>query len=259
MKPKNLAKPYLLFTMLITWILWWGIVVLKPEYGTPIMMVPFVIGGNATAIVAIVLLLKSKQFTVKGLLKNIFDVAQSVKFYVLVLVGLIVYSGIPLITGRSTIYAPFYAALIAFPINLILGGGLEELGWRWLLQPALEKKMNFTFASLLTGIIWSLWHLPLFFMQGAAQSEMNFLIFAINVIGLAFFLAAIYRASGSIWLCILFHGAWNSLTEIIRLSEDYLSTIATALVMIIIACVVVHISNKKAEGYDKDDVMFPTN
>jgi hypothetical protein len=65
MNPHNLAKPYLLFTMPITWVLWWGIVILKLEYGTPIMMVPFIIGGNATAIVAIVLLLKSKQFTVK--------------------------------------------------------------------------------------------------------------------------------------------------------------------------------------------------
>jgi membrane protease YdiL (CAAX protease family) len=171
-----------------------------------------------------------------------------VKFYALVLAGLISVNAIPLVMGKSTIYAPFYAALIALPINLIFGGGLEELGWRLLLQPALEKKVSFTFASLLTGIIWSLWHLPLFFMQGATQSGTSFLIFAISTIGIAFFLAAIYRVSGSIWLCILFHGAYNSLYEIISFSEDYLSTIVTALVMMIAACVVVHVSTKKQSG-----------
>jgi hypothetical protein len=86
------------------------------------MMVAYVIGGNATAIVAIILLIKSKQYTVRGLLKNIFGVVQPVKFYILVLVGLLVNSGMSLIMRYTTIQAPLYVALFALPINLIFGG-----------------------------------------------------------------------------------------------------------------------------------------
>ena len=35
---------------------------------------------------------------------------------------------------------PLYLALIEFPI-MIIGGGLEEIGWRGYLQPTLQKKM----------------------------------------------------------------------------------------------------------------------
>lgn len=37
--------------------------------------------------------------------------------------------------------APIYAIVFMIPM-MLLGGGLEEAGWRYILQPELEKKYN---------------------------------------------------------------------------------------------------------------------
>jgi membrane protease YdiL (CAAX protease family) len=54
---------------------------------------------------------------------------------------------------------------IAFVVILLLGGPLqEELGWRGTLQDALQQRWPALWSSLLVGLIWGLWHLPLFLM-----------------------------------------------------------------------------------------------
>ncbi|WP_052019913.1 CPBP family intramembrane glutamic endopeptidase [Paenibacillus sp. JCM 10914] len=127
---------------------------------------------------------------------------------------------------------------------------MEEVGWRLILQPNLEKKMNFTFATLLTGVVWAIWHLPLFFMKGTNQYTWNFFAFAITVIGLSFILAAIYKISGSIWLCILFHAIWNALGESITTESNVLSSLVTTIVMIAVSYLVISLSkrNRKLEA-----------
>jgi len=57
---------------------------------------------------------------------------------------------------------------------MIVGGGMEETGWRGMLQPALEEKMNFILATLITGVIWGVWHLPLFLISKTTQYQMSF-------------------------------------------------------------------------------------
>lgn len=54
---------------------------------------------------------------------------------------------------------------IMFVIILLSSGPLqEEHGWRGVLQEELQRKINPLIASILTGLIWGLWHLPLFFI-----------------------------------------------------------------------------------------------
>ena len=74
--------------------------------------------------------------------------------------------------------APIYAIVFMIPM-MLLGGGLEEAGWRYILQPELEKKYNFIISTLSVSIIWWLWHLPLFYIQGVAQNELNYFAFGI--------------------------------------------------------------------------------
>lgn len=73
---------------------------------------------------------------------------------------------------------PLYLALIEFPI-MIIGGGLEEIGWRGYLQPTLQKKWSSFISTLIVGGIWAIWHLPLWFVVGSNQMSMNFLWFTL--------------------------------------------------------------------------------
>ena len=68
--------------------------------------------------------------------------------------------------------APEFTALaqpFALPIALVFifftGGPLqEEFGWRGYAFEHLRKKMDALTAAILAGLMWGLWHLPLFFL-----------------------------------------------------------------------------------------------
>lgn len=103
------------------------------------MMTLYMIGGNTKPIVAIELLLKSKELTGKELLRKIFGPKQPVRFYLLVFVTAIISYIIPIFIGTSTIIAPLYIAVLSLPI-MIVGGGLKEIGWRLIFNRTLKKR-----------------------------------------------------------------------------------------------------------------------
>ena len=51
--------------------------------------------------------------------------------------------------------------------KFIVFGGLEEIGWRYVFQPLLQEKFHYFQATILTFIIWSIWHLLFFYIDGS--------------------------------------------------------------------------------------------
>ena len=123
-------------------------------------MILYLIGGNAPPVVAAILLLKSKTMTAKGFLKETFKIKQKLMFYLIAILFAALYYSIPLLFGAATISAPLYSIFLMFPV-MIIGGGLEEIGWRYILQSNLEKKIPFLLAVFITFVFWDIWHLPL--------------------------------------------------------------------------------------------------
>lgn len=107
---------------------------------------------------------------------------------------------------------PWYFFVLLIPF-MIIGGGLEELGWRGFLQPALEKKFPFVVSTLIVAGIWALWHLPLWFVQNASQSSLNFTAFTLYCVTYSFVLAALYKLTKSVFACVLVHAWCNVLTS----------------------------------------------
>ncbi len=101
--------------------------------------------------------------------------------------------------------------LSAWAGQVLLGGGMEEGGWRGYLQPAFAKKVHITVAVILVGLIWAIWHLPYFFLPDTLQTGSNFPMYVITMTATAFTLTAIYKLTGSILLCTLFHGWQNAI------------------------------------------------
>jgi hypothetical protein len=56
-----------------------------------------------------------------------------------------------------------------------------------------------------------LWHVPLWFVEGASQQNMNFALYAIYGLILSVWLAAIFRKTNSVFCCSVFHGFANLL------------------------------------------------
>lgn len=241
---------FALLTFLITYVCW-GIILIANqygflEYGTPLMMVFFITGGISPAIVAIALLLKTKSTKGKGLMKRIFDFRQPPILYIIIIGIAVLQYMVPLLLNIGTKIAPFYMIILSFPFVLI-GGGLEEIGWRFIFQPTLERKMPFVAATIITSIVWSLWHLPLFVMVGTSQYSWNFLYYTIRVIGLAFILAAIYRVSKSVLLCILYHTMVNAVGGSISINMDFGTSLVTCIALIALSFLLIKIFEKKKE------------
>lgn len=76
--------------------------------------------------------------------------------------------------------------LLAFLISLIFGGPLaEEIGWRGYALPRLHEERNPLVSDLILGVVWGLWHLPLFFIAGTTQSFLAFVPFMLWAVGLS--------------------------------------------------------------------------
>lgn len=101
--------------------------------------------------------------------------------------------------------------MIGLASATLIGGGNEELGWRGILQPAIEERLAFPIATAITGLIWSVWHLPLWFIEGMGQAAIPFSLFAAYAIALSFYLASIYKKTKSLFFCMFFHGLSNTL------------------------------------------------
>ena len=117
----------------------------------------------------------------------------------------------------------WYYSLFALPWLAagIIGGGMEEPGWRGFFQPALEEKLPFIIATLCTGAIWAVWHIPSWFVQSIGMSSLNFFSFTLNCITLSFVMAALYKLTKCVFACVLFHSWTNALGNIF--SMDFLS------------------------------------
>lgn len=103
------------------------------------------------------------------------------------------------------------ALLVAWGGQTLMGGGMEEGGWRGYLQPYFEQKFHITVSVLIVGVIWALWHLPYFFLPGNMHTGASFLMYMVTTTATAFTLTAIYKLTGSVLLCILFHGWQNGI------------------------------------------------
>lgn len=104
-----------------------------------------------------------------------------------------------------------------FFIILVLGGPLgEEIGWRGVLQPLLHRKLSPFAASFVIALIWFGWHVPLFWLEGAAQKGGSILHFLTSTTAFSFLFTWLYlRTQGSLFLAVLFHTAVNFVSAVL--------------------------------------------
>ena len=99
-------------------------------------------------------------------------------------------------------------------ITMVLLAIGEEGGWRGVLQPELERRFGAFKGTLLVGLIWGYWHLPVNlagFNDAQHPVLQTFIIFPLETVAMAFALAWLVRCTGSIWPGALAHAANNVL------------------------------------------------
>lgn len=164
--------------------------------------------GMAPTYAAYIILKRNRVISgVRDFIRRIFR-CDNVKVASLALLLCMAYQLLKCILTEEYLGYPIYCFLLLIPV-MIVGGGLEEVGWRGFLQPALEEKLGFVPATLVMGVIWAIWHAPLWLVNSANQKNFNFISFSIYAMIFSFSLAMLYKVSKSV-LCVILLHAWGN-------------------------------------------------
>ena len=104
-----------------------------------------------------------------------------------------------------------------FFLVFLVGGPLgEEFGWRGHALPVLQVRWGWRVASLILGCVWALWHLPLFYLAGTAQSHLPMAFFLLMTIASSVVFAWLFnRMTGSVLPVLILHTAVNAWPSVI--------------------------------------------
>jgi membrane protease YdiL (CAAX protease family) len=112
---------------------------------------------------------------------------------------------------------------LGFMVFFLLYDGLgEEIGWRGPALPQLQESLGSLGGSVAVGVLWALWHLPLFLIPGSSQYG-DSLILYIYLLTCWTIVMALYvgKAHGSVLPAILLHGAANFVAFSIHYPHTY--------------------------------------
>ena len=248
-------KQFFILIFAVTWTFWFA----APYLGDPINSDPiflmFMLAGLFTPFTtALYLIFISKNDALKSTFSNKLFNTKLVKwktiplFLILFPASIIISVLISTIFGYSfdqfTIADEFSFSIGGIPtlLVLLLAACFEELGWRGYAVESLNNKFNYFEATAIFGILWSLWHLPMFFIPESYQAELlqeDFILvinFFVSIIPLAFIISWFCKkTSGSILGAILIHSVVN-LSQEFFLVSPYTKCIQT-LILIVIAAI----------------------
>lgn len=208
---------FFLLTFIYSWLLWlpfvlsgFGVIQLSETAAS--MMTPAVMLGAFGPLLAAVILIirKDGRSGVKKFFRNAFNFRVKLIYYVLALLlpllitavahYIVNFTGIDILPANlfpEDLAVPVIVLIIPYFIFiLVAGGGQEEFGWRGYAQQPLQQRFGILGGSILLGIVWGVWHLPLWFMPGEGHAYYSFYAFLLFTVSMSVILGWLYNASG---------------------------------------------------------------
>jgi membrane protease YdiL (CAAX protease family) len=137
------------------------------------------------------------------------------------------------------------AYLATFVAVALIGGGQEEPGWRGFALDRYQARHSPVVASLLLGLVWGAWHLPLYGL--AFLGPMLFV----------FFYTWLYNRTGSVLLCVLLHGSFTPALDHLILSDES-ATVDGVIVLTMVAAAAVLVALTRGRlGFDPRSRTLP--
>lgn len=218
---------FFIFTVIFTWLLWFpAFLIQNKDIPMKLSYNLFITVGTFVPSVAgfIFTYIFDGKAEVNSLFKSMINVHISVKWLLFVFLVLPVVSAVSCLffyllegTLPQMQFSPWFIP-IAFVYILIFMGPLgEEAGWRGF---ALNKMLGYLSplkAAVLLGVIWSFWHLPLFFINGTTQNALAsfgsipaVLGYSLYTVMISILITLLYiMSNGSVFGSILLHTVGN--------------------------------------------------
>ena len=196
------------FTFGLSWILW-SLAALVPV-GTTLRTYLFLPGTFAPAIVAL-------WMGGWSLIDRIFIWQVKPRWYAFALLYLggmkiaaAIVHRLALGTWPAIEPAPWFLFVAGTLVSTPFQAG-EELGWRGYALPRLTRRFGLGAASALLGVLWAIWHLPLFFIAATDTTGQSLPFYVLTVTAISVALGWLYAGTGgSLLLVMLMHAAANN-------------------------------------------------
>jgi membrane protease YdiL (CAAX protease family) len=208
---------FVVLTFVLTWLPWLTVAWLLRTGRLPVATTLVLIGGFGPFLAAV--LVAAAGGDLRSWLRTLVDPGAPLRVWAAaVLVPLALYAlalGVFLLVGGSfdrTSVLPA-AAVPAVVFATFVRGGLEEPGWRGMALPVLQRRVGAFRASIVIGVIWAVWHVPLFLMPGSSQAGTPFWLYAPAVVGISVIATWLYNAAGGrVLVPVVFHTLSNAVS-----------------------------------------------
>lgn len=218
---------YFVIAFAFSWLFW--IPLALAENGVPLpeglvtfLKSPFSLGAWGPFVAAFLLTgINEKWAGVKFLLKRGVDLRfKKIWLLAIFFLPILIYSGgilLSVATGKTALDTAVLTnppiLIIGFLMVLLTGGPLqEEFGWRGYALDRLQARHNALVSSIILGLLWWLWHLPLALIPGKfmVNGLPLFFMLAVVIVLMTVLFTWIYNNTGrSLLAALLFHTALN--------------------------------------------------
>jgi membrane protease YdiL (CAAX protease family) len=166
--------------------------------------------------------------------------------------------------SEATWFVYLMLLVIALPVTLFTFG--EEYGWRGYLLPRLLPLGEIR-ASVLLGVIWGVWHLPLL-LAGLNYPGVNIwlaiLVFTFVTVALSFTYTWFYVASsGSVLVAAVFHASTNQFSDtfwvppLLSVTNPFAPSLISSVLIMVLAIVVYGLFRRSVQVKDPERFIHP--
>ncbi|HLL63301.1 MAG TPA: CPBP family intramembrane glutamic endopeptidase [Propionibacteriaceae bacterium] len=216
---RSLARhPLLVFFLLafgLTWVVW-----VPRAVGVPVGIVGQLSTWIPAAAAVLAAALTGGRAAVRRLLAALVRWRVGWWWYALVILGpaafaAVVAAAYVLLGGSWTTAFPAAAtgvgSLAFFLVMLTLTDGVgEEVAWRGFALPRLLERYSALIASVVLGLLWGLWHLPLLFTEGMGLFGHPVWLLLADIMAKSILFTWVFlRTRGSVLIAALLHGTTN--------------------------------------------------
>lgn len=264
METEYVYKPirFFLITFLITWISWFIAAYFSYQKGMEGVQLLFMAPGLFAPFIGALIMMSGAKG--KGFRKDFWDrlSLKKIKLSYLPAILMIMPIALFLATALSLLFGQSADQFLLSSEYKIMGGQallsvlilflaptLEELGWRGYGVDSIRSKFSLFKTTMLFAVLWGLWHLPLFFINGYYQHELwnTSIVYVINFFAQVLVATILmnwiyYKNNRSITAAILFHFMFNFFSVLFQ-TEQFTKCIIT--VILLILSIVIILWNKE--------------
>ena len=226
--PKTLWRNWLFFILALawSWLFWIPLIFLKLVFNTMPGIILYSIGGLGPALSAIYLVRTTQEKDERReFWQRVIDYKRVpwhwllVSLFIPLLIAILTVLIAPFFTAEYSNWQPLWLVfqnpliLVFFLVSTLLFGPLpEEIGWRGYGLESLQTKYSAVQSSLIVGLFWALWHIPLFLTKDSAFAATyplfspRFWLWGISLLSISIIMTWIFNHTGKSTLtAILFH------------------------------------------------------